>query len=213
MTTRYFWIDPYCRRIDTHVARVSFNTVWLRETVFYAESGGQESDVGTIGGIPVVSAAIMDGDIAYEMPEGHGLVAEQNVEVVIDWTRRYALMRLHFAAEVVLEMAMRKFGLKNKIGAHIGPSKARIDFAHDASVAPLLEPLLLASQELIASDHPIVSGWEEGAVDRRFWQVQGFAKVPCGGTHLKRTSEVGRIVLARRNIGRGKERIEIYLDE
>jgi Ser-tRNA(Ala) deacylase AlaX len=213
MTIRHFWIDPYCQRLVTCVARVSSNTVWLRETVFYAESGGQESDVGTIGGVPVIAAVVKHGEIDYQLPALHGLIAGQEVAVQIDWPRRYALMRLHFAAEVVLEIATRKFGLTEKIGAHIGPSKARIDFAHNASVSPLLEPLREAAWDLIAADHPIVSDWDDRELNRRSWQVEGFAKVPCGGTHLKRTSEVGRIALARRNIGRGKERIEITLAE
>jgi Ser-tRNA(Ala) deacylase AlaX len=43
--------------------------------------------------------------------------------------------------------------------------------------------------------------------------VPGFARVPCGGTHLKRTGEVGAVTLKRRNVGKGKERVEIGLVE
>ncbi|HOG04600.1 MAG TPA: alanyl-tRNA editing protein, partial [Accumulibacter sp.] len=39
-----------------------------------------------------------------------------------------------------------------------------------------------------------------------------FARVPCGGTHVRRTGEIGSIRLKRNNIGRGKERVEILLD-
>jgi Ser-tRNA(Ala) deacylase AlaX len=46
-----------------------------------------------------------------------------------------------------------------------------------------------------------------------FWKIEDFSKVPCGGTHLKRTSEVGALRLKRKNIGKGKERVEIYLVE
>ena len=46
---------------------------------------------------------------------------------------------------------------------------------------------------------------------RRYWEVAGFAQVPCGGTHLKTTGEVGELAMKRKNIGQGKERIEIYL--
>ena len=45
----------------------------------------------------------------------------------------------------------------------------------------------------------------------RSWEVEGFARVPCGGTHLKRTGEVGTIALKRKNVGGGKERVEITL--
>ena len=43
----------------------------------------------------------------------------------------------------------------------------------------------------------------------RYWEIEGFARVPCGGTHLKRTGEIGPVTLKRVNIGKGKERIEI----
>ncbi len=48
-------------------------------------------------------------------------------------------------------------------------------------------------------------------VERRYWEIAGFARVGCGGTHLRRTGEVGEMTLKRNNIGKGKERIEIYL--
>jgi Ser-tRNA(Ala) deacylase AlaX len=209
VTERHFWTDAYCRELDTHVTRISGDTVWLARTVFFAESGGQESDFGSIGGVPVLLATLTEGDISYQLSPQHGLVSGQAVHVSIDWARRYALMRLHFAAEVVLEIASRHFGLTEKIGAHIGPLRARIDFAHGTPVTPLLAALRDRAQALVAADLPIVSDWQDKASERRFWHVEGFATVPCGGTHLHRTSEVGQIALARKNIGKGKERIEI----
>ena len=42
-------------------------------------------------------------------------------------------------------------------------------------------------------------------------RIEGFSRVSCGGTHVKSTAEVGHITLKRVNVGKGKERIEIYL--
>ena len=56
MTTKTFWKDPYLSRLDTRVAGVNGNEITLEETVFYAFSGGQESDRGTIGGQSVLEA-------------------------------------------------------------------------------------------------------------------------------------------------------------
>ncbi len=66
---------------------------------------------------------------------------------------------------------------------------------------------------MIAEDREIVSAYSDEEAEQRYWEVPGFARVACGGTHLKRTGEVGAITLKRDNIGRGKERIEIYLNE
>jgi Ser-tRNA(Ala) deacylase AlaX len=120
-------------------------------------------------------------------------------------------MRLHFAAEVVLELAYKHLAGIRKIGAHIAADKARIDFEW---AEPITKSFPLLSEELrkvVESDQAIVSAFSDEAAQRRYWEVPGFARVPCGGTHLKRTGEVGAITLKRRNIGRGKERVEILL--
>jgi len=68
-------------------------------------------------------------------------------------------------------------------------------------------------QGLIDADSAIVSAFADEASQRRYWEVPGYCRVPCGGTHLRRTGEVGRIALKRKNIGKGKERVEITLLE
>ena len=66
-------------------------------------------------------------------------------------------------------------------------------------------------RDLVGADTAITSAFSDEAAEQRYWEVPGFARVPCGGTHLQRTGEVGEIQLKRKNPGRGKERIEIRL--
>jgi Ser-tRNA(Ala) deacylase AlaX len=206
---KLFWQDPYRTRLDTRVAGVASNDVTLAETIFYAFSGGQESDAGTIGGRPVLAARKEGRDIVYSLAEGHGLRAGDPVTVEIDWARRYKLMRLHLAAEIILELAYQNLPGIEKIGAHIAADKARIDFAWSENIAKLFPQMQEKAGALIAADHPIISAFSDEATQRRYWEIEGFARVPCGGTHLKRTGEIGPITLKRVNIGKGKERIEI----
>lgn len=216
MTEKLFWIDPYATANDGRIARVEGAFVFVDRSVFFAESGGQESDAGTIAGRPVREAALRaDGTIGYLLDLDHGLVQGDVVRVEIDGLRRRALMRLHFAAEIALELTYAAFPGIAKIGAHIGPDKARIDFLWPHSLAPALPALEVRANDLVAADHPIVTGFEPGGeiAERRYWEIAGFARVPCGGTHLKRTGEIGRIALKRRNPGKGKERVEISVAE
>jgi Ser-tRNA(Ala) deacylase AlaX len=213
MTRKVFWNDPYLASLDTRVAAVRGSEVLLEETIFYALSGGQESDHGSIGGLPVRAARKEGMEIVYTLDEGHGLAAGQPVRVEIDWARRYRLMRLHFAAELVLELAYRRLPGVEKTGAHIAQDKARIDFVWPQNIAPLFPALLEEVNGIIASDRPIVSAYSDEAAQRRYWQIEGLAQVPCGGTHLKRTGEVGTVSLKRRNPGKGRERVEIFVDE
>jgi alanyl-tRNA synthetase len=211
MTRKLFWTDPYEAQLETRIAAVAGPEVALEETIFYAFSGGQESDAGTIGGRPVLEARKSGADILYRLPEDHGFRPGDAVTVAIDWERRYRLMRLHFAAEVVLELAYKHLAGIKKIGAHIAADKARIDFEWPEPISKSFPLLSEELRKIVASDRPIVSAFSDEAAQRRYWEVPGLARVPCGGTHLKRTGEVGAVTLKRRNIGKGKERIEILL--
>lgn len=212
MTRKLFWTDPYLTSLATSVTSVADNTITLRETIFYAFSGGQESDTGTIHGLPVLAAEKFGLDIRYVLPEEHRLHPGDPVRVMIDWERRYRLMRLHFAAELILELVFRTLSGIEKIGAHISVDKARLDFAWPESLKPHFPGLKARAQEIIDRDVRIISAFSDEEKQLRYWEIPEFARVPCGGTHLGRTGEVGTIRLKRNNIGKGKERIEVYAD-
>lgn len=209
---KIFWKDPYLTQLDTHITSVNGADVTLAETIFYAFAGGQERDYGTIGNYRVLDAHKNDLEIIYTLPDKHTLKVGDAVTVTIDWERRYKLMRLHFAAEIVLEVVTQNYGIE-KIGAHISEDKSRIDFLNDESIKPLLPDILTQSQQLITANHTIISAFDDEITERRYWKIEDFAKVACGGTHIKHTGEVGQLSLKRKNIGKGKERIEITLAE
>lgn len=212
MTThKLFWEDPYLTRVETTVSAVVECEVLLCSTIFFALSGGQESDHGTIGGFQVLRASKRGTDIWYSLPNGHSLKSGQTVGVEINWPRRYQLMRLHFAAELVLELVYRKLPGIEKIGAHISQDKARIDFALPGSISEILPDIADAANSIVAADLPIVTGFEDKVTERRYWMINDFSRVPCGGTHVRRTGEIGSISLKRKNVGKNKERIEIHV--
>ncbi|KJY83868.1 alanyl-tRNA synthetase [Vibrio galatheae] len=211
MMEKVFWANPYQTKLNAQVTHVNENSVELSQTIFYAESGGQESDKGTIGGIPVNKAIKRQSRIVYQLESKPNFTTGDTVEICIDWERRYALMKLHFAAEVVLELFYKHFAGIVKIGAHISQDKSRIDFEWPQNISKQLKHIELEAQRLIDADLKIRSEFSDIEDEKRFWQVDDFAKVPCGGTHLKRTSEVGRIQLKRKNLGKDKERVEISL--
>lgn len=209
MTRKVFWEDPYRTSLCTRVTEVDGNEIGLAETIFFAFAGGQESDAGSIGGRSVVEARKTGHDIRYLLEDATGLSAGDVVEMHIDWDRRYALMRLHFAAEIVLELVYRRFAGIERVGAHIAADRARLDFRWPESVGPALEELREDAQAIVEADLPITSAFSDEVRERRYWEIEGFARVDCAGTHLRRTGEVGAIALKRRNPGRGTERIEI----
>ncbi|MBM4339344.1 MAG: alanyl-tRNA editing protein [Deltaproteobacteria bacterium] len=211
MTKKIFWDDPYLTQLETYVTGVKGDEITLEQTIFFAFSGGQESDTGTIGNCRVLQARTEGKEIIYTLEQGHGLKKGDPVSIKIDWERRYQLMRLHFAAEIVLELMCRNFKSIKKVGAHIAADKARIDFEWGGNISNILPAIQKEALRIIGSNSEIISAFSNEETEERYWEIVGFARIPCGGTHLKRTGEIGEIELKRKNPGKGKERVEIYL--
>jgi Ser-tRNA(Ala) deacylase AlaX len=211
MTQKVFWDEPYRTTLDTVVTQVMGDQVQVASTIFFAFSGGQESDAGSLGGYPVIRAEKRGLDIVYTLPHAHTLRVGDAVTWQIDWARRYRLMRLHFAAEMVLQLVYQLRPGIERIGAHIAQDKARIDFASDTSLAPWFPEIESAAADLVKRDQPILTDFSDVPTQRRFWKVEGFATMACGGTHPRSTREIGALKLKRKNTGKGKERIEISL--
>jgi alanyl-tRNA synthetase len=213
MTKKIFWQDPYLTELETVVQTASGNQITVAETIFYAFSGGQESDSGSIGGYKVLEAKKDGKEIFYTLEENHFLKANDTVKICIDWERRYKLMRLHFAAEIVLELVCQRFPDVIKVGAHIAQDKSRIDFEWSQNISPFIALLQQDAQNIIDSNQEIISAFSDESNERRYWKINEFSQVPCGGTHIKITREMGIIRLKRANPGKGRERIEIYVSE
>ena len=75
----------------------------------------------------------------------------------------------------------------------------------------LLPAIKKEALKIIGANEEIISAFSDEEKEERYWEITGFARVPCGGTHLRKTGEIGEIELRRKNPGKGKERIEIYV--
>ncbi len=207
---KIFWENPYQSKLLTKIAAIQGDEVLFEDTIAYSFAGGQESDKATVNGIPILSSRMEKDLIYYMLSAGHGLSVGDHVVMEIDWPRRNRLMRLHFAAELILEIVTQKFGFE-KVGAHISENKARIDFISPESISSKLSEILVAYNAIIDKDLPIEKGYLDVATQRRFWRIENFAQVPCGGTHVDSTAQVGYVTLKREHPGKSIERIEIRL--
>jgi alanyl-tRNA synthetase len=75
VTQKLFWADPYQTQLDTYITSVNGNDVMVAQTIFYAFSGGQESDAGKFNTIPVLQARKEGQNIVYTLGDGHGFKA------------------------------------------------------------------------------------------------------------------------------------------
>ena len=138
---KVFWDDPYKTKHQSKIIDIKDDWVLLDETVIFSFSGGQESDKRFIANNVIIDSRKEDNLIFYKLLPNHNLNIGGTVEITIDWERHYALMRLHFAAELLPELITKSYQLAT-IGAHIAQDKARIDFIYDNNIANLFDEIL-----------------------------------------------------------------------
>jgi misacylated tRNA(Ala) deacylase len=217
-------VDPDRRRVA------------LNRTIFYATSGGQPHDTGTLAGLQVTEVR-KEGDEVWHTLGGDGWLPGpgDRVRGDLDWTRRYALMRTHTALHILCGVIWNEWG-KAVTGGNMEPLSARMDFEFD----PLPEGFGVTVEERvnkeIAAARPIEISFltpEEAAspsagllirtkvnlipesVDQiRVVDIVGLDKQADGGTHVRSTDEVGRVrVLKTESKGRGNKRIRLVVED
>ena len=217
--SKRFRADPYLERLATRVRWIEGDWLTVDETIVFAFAGGQQADRGTIGGHEVLASEVLDdGTIRYQLPPGHGLAAGDPVEQVIDGELRLRVMRIHTATHMAYAAMSEQMGeARELIGSNVHAGKGRIDWQLDDSVTPWVAAATERIAALVMLDLPVGRFADAEGSDRWMWELAGDDldptcwRMPCGGTHVVRTGEVGRVKLKRKNIGKGKERVEVTL--
>jgi misacylated tRNA(Ala) deacylase len=237
-TEPLFTEDAYLRDCTARVVALDEKGVILDRTVMYARSGGQPGDAGVMrwsGGEAVVAEAIKGeaGAILHTLAAGtEPPPVGAEVTVTLDWARRHRHMRMHTTMHLLCSVLPGIYATGNQIGME----KSRLDF--DLAEPPAKEWLTEKLNELVAADHPTGSSWiTEAELDAnptmvRTLSVQpprGAGRIrlvrigpadapvdlqPCGGTHVARTGEIGRVEVTKlESKGRQNRRIHFILPE
>ena len=175
--------------------------VILDQTCFYAESGGQPSDGGVLGGQPVLAVREReDGEIIHlvENPVS-GEVSGQ-----VDWARRLDLTEQH-TGQHLLSAAFEHLFSAETVGWHLGAEGITVDLAMESLDAGQAEQIERACNQIIREARPVVTHVTDsehlGAFplrkqptvsgEIRIVEIDGYDWVACAGTHLRSTAELG----------------------
>ena len=210
-TERLYDDDPYLRSFRARVLRVDGYEVELDRTAFYPEGGGQAGDSGVIGGNRVVDTQKDGGTIIHIIEKTPSLSVGDEVGGEIDWERRYRIMRLHSAAHIMEYFLWNQLGHLKRLGSHVDEKKDRADYAFEGRLPPEdLKRVEEVTKDFMVEGHDIRIGTNPAQPGIRIWMCAEI-EMPCGGTHVRNTEEIGKISLKRKNPGKGKERVETNL--
>jgi misacylated tRNA(Ala) deacylase len=235
MTEALFLIDSYLKESPAIVTSVKDGKyVSLDQIIFYAKGGGQPHDTGKIikgqEVFKVVYVSKFSGEISLEVDHA-GLQPGDRVCCILNWERRYKLMRSHTAAHVLASLLNRETGALIT-GNQLEEDHVRFDFSLEKFDRDLLEGYLKKANDLFGTDVPvrwynlprdevmkipgIVKMAEAFPPDLpvlRIVEIVGVDKQADGGTHVRNLREVGKIELIKtENKGKNNRRIYFKLN-
>ncbi len=228
-TKQLFFKDPYKYKFRAKVLAIVNDLVVLDKTCFYAESGGQESDTGTMKDMKVVHVDKIGNVVVHKVEGEMQAKVGKLITCTIDEKRRRRLQRHHTATHIINGAARSVLG--NHIwqtGAHKASDAARLDITHYADLTKdELEKIETIANETVLSGTKVQSSFMErtlaekrhgfrlyqgGAVpgkELRVVKIGDFDVEACGGIHCKNTLEVGAIkILGTKRIQDGVVRVE-----
>lgn len=222
--------DMNLKEFDATVGSSDGTSVVLDRTAFYPLSGGVANDTGTLTRASdgevfrVTFVKKANGDIAHEV-DREGLKPGDEVHGVLDWDRRYRLMRSHTSAHLLAAL-FHDLGAKIT-GNSIDTEKCRMDFNLEDFDRTLIEEKIAKANELIAEGAPVSVSYMERekalATDHlvklanalppavkqlRIVTIAGIDEQADGGCHVPDIREIGTIVFQKAdNKGKGNRRV------
>jgi misacylated tRNA(Ala) deacylase len=232
MVEELFRQDAYLKEAEATVTALDERGVRLDRSIFYPTGGGQPGDTGSLrwdgGEARIVDAVKADGaDVLHVLaPDAPRPAVGTKLHSTLDWDRRLLHMRMHTALHVMSAVIKG-----NVTGGQVGADKSRLDFNLEGEV-PAKEWVTEEINKLIALDRPVTPQWitdEEltqrpelvktmsvrppmGAGRVRLLAIEGIDLQACGGTHVARTGEIGRVECIKiENKGKMNRRFVIAL--
>ena len=230
ITSEIFRDDPYKKECEAKILDFGDNWIILDQTVFYAEGGGQLGDTGLIKAgqkeIQIENTVKENDLIKHIFNSKFDFEIGDNVTCIIDWDRRYKLMKMHTSLHLLCSLVNAKV-----TGGSVGDGKGRLDFNLDFK--PNKEELKDNLNDLIQGNHDITISWISAQeLDKNPNLVKTMSVLPprtngsirmvrigdnidyqpCGGTHVKNTSEIGLVEINKvENKGKLNKRVAISL--
>ena len=210
-TRRLFWLDSYQQCFSAQVLEQTDVDgqpgVVLDGTCFYATSGGQPNDTGTLNDTAVIDVQQIDGRIVHVLG---GALNATSVSGQIDWERRFDHMQQH-SGQHILSAAFEQLLDAATVSFHLGQLYCTIDISiaelseRDAQrVEELANQVVLDNRPVTAKQYTLDEAQElplrkmPPTHDRiRVVGIDGFDLCACGGTHVRATGEIGAIHIRR----------------
>jgi misacylated tRNA(Ala) deacylase len=236
MTDALYHTDAYLKEFDAVVIAADGNKVALDRTAFYPGGGGQPNDVGvlTANGETwnVIKVSKQGVDVWHELDREAPPIGRQ-IHGVIDWDRRYKLMRTHTAMHILCGVIFRDYGA-SVTGGNMEPLKGRMDFEFETMRQEFVKQIeekinvevvnarptqvkILPREEALQIPDLIrtkINLLPEGIAEIRTIEIVGLDLQADGGTHVANTSEVGHIrVVDYKSKGKINKRIEVAIDD
>ena len=226
LTRRLFWEDMYIREFEAKVEAVDGARVALDQTAFNPRGGGLVSDTGTLGGSKVLEVVKEEEEIFHVMADPPNFAPGAAVHGVIDWERRFRIMRMHTSAHILSAVVNRETGALIT-GNQISPDGSRVDFnlenfdkekmsyyidlVNEAVGRGLeVKTYFMKREEALANPGfvKLANAMPPSLEMLRIVQIGDVDTQADGGVHVKNTREIGKVAgVKTENKGKNNRRL------
>jgi Ser-tRNA(Ala) deacylase AlaX len=179
--------------------------ITVDKVTMHPQGGGQPADQGAVSGRNVLHVAKSDDTIRYYLHRDQGFDPGDRVEVVVDPAIRYTNARWHTAGHFIAAIVEAEAPEYRAFRAHHWPGQARVEFAGPENLGDLTNGDIADSvQDWVdraSREVRPVEVMHSGGI--RHIQIGEFGPVPCGGTHLTSTRDVGRVGIRKVKFNNG----------
>jgi len=205
-----YYERPYDFEFEAKIVEVADNYVVLDRTLFYPVGGGQPSDTGYISDVRVERVEKRDKILHFleEKPPFH---VGNIINGRIDRERRLKIMRVHTALHLLTNICNEMLGNVEHVGSGMSDKKGHIDIYYAPRVKPDLKQKITTAINNIIHEGVGVRTWFDGQT--RYVQIGDYDALMCGGTHVRNVNEIGEIRVKRKNVGKGKDRLEVTISD
>jgi alanyl-tRNA synthetase len=212
MTERLYYHDSHLTEFEARVLAVTHApdgrpALRLDCTAFYPTGGGQPTDTGTLGAARVVECIDLGPEGVLHVFEGEAPSEGDRVRGAVDWPRRLDHIQQHTGQHILSQAFVELFHAPTR-SFRMTADACEIDLDLADPSDQKIERAIARANEIIWSDLPVLVHQvtpEEAARlplrkdtermgDLRVIEIEGFDFSPCGGTHARRTGEVGVLV-------------------
>jgi len=207
MTELIYYQDQYKTEIEAKIIKVEGNKILLDKTIFIPQTNTEPGDFGKVNDVKIAGSKKEGDDVCHIIPQYNPFKVGDKVKLRLDWKYRLNAIRLHSALHLLAGVFDSKFK-EQAVAGIVKAKNAYLVFENEISEEIIKQAVEQANTD-IKSGTEVKTYEDKKRKGFRWCAVKDYPPIPCGGLHVKNTSEIQGIKVIKTELEDGKQKLFI----